>query len=294
LLIGPALREWGKVMENSKYSALRRVANEIRRNVLTGVYNAQSGHIGGSFSVADILAYLYFHEMRIDPAHPDDPKRDRFVLSKGHCAPALYSALALRGFFDICEMKRYRQMGSMLQGHPDKNKVPGVDMSSGSLGQGISVSVGIALNAKIDMDDYRVYTVLGDGELAEGQVWESAMFASHYKLDNIVAIVDNNGLQIDGKIENVMSSYPIAAKFEAFGWHVFEVDGHDFSSLENAFESCRTVCGAPCAIIAHTIKGRGVSFMEDDPHWHGSPPNTEQYKSAMRELDALHETLEVN
>ncbi|MDR1378492.1 MAG: transketolase [Synergistaceae bacterium] len=281
-------------MEKSTDLVLRKTANAIRKNVLRGVFNAQSGHIGGSFSVADVLAYLYFRELRIDPQNPQDPTRDRLVLSKGHCAPALYSALALRGFFDIGEMERYRQMGSMLQGHPDKNKVPGIDMSSGSLGQGISAAVGIALNAKIDKSDYRVYAVLGDGELEEGQVWESAMFAARYKLDNLTAIIDNNGLQIDEKVEDVMSGHPIADRFKAFGWVVFETDGHDFASLEKVFEDCRKAEGIPHAVVAHTVKGRGVSFMENNLEWHGSPPNAEQYELAMRELDALQATLEAN
>jgi transketolase len=232
--------------------------------------------------------------MRVDPENPGDPARDRFVLSKGHCAPALYSALALRGFFDIAEMERYRQMGSILQGHPDKNKVPGIDMSSGSLGQGISAAVGIALNGKIDGSGYRVYAVLGDGELEEGQVWESAMFAARYKLDNLTAVVDNNGLQIDGKVEDVMSGYPIADRFSVFGWSVFEADGHDFADLGKVFEDCRKAGGAPQVIVAHTVKGRGVSFMENSLEWHGSPPNAERYARAMGELDAIQAALEAD
>jgi transketolase len=274
-------------MDIAKQHTLRQTANMIRRYVLTGVYNAQSGHIGGSFSLADILAYLYFREMRIDPAKPDDPNRDRFVLSKGHCAPALYAALALRGYFNVEEMKNYRQMGSILQGHPDRNKTPGVDMSSGSLGQGFSAAAGIALNAMIDGADYRVYAALGDGELEEGQVWECAMFAAHYGIDNFVAIIDNNGQQIDGRIDEVMSPYPIGDKFHSFGWHVLEAEGHDFTSLEKSFGECRSISGRPCVIIAHTVKGKGVSFMENNPAWHGSPPNTEDYRRALEELDYI-------
>jgi len=278
-------------MSQTDYLDLKRTANTVRKYVLQGVFNAQSGHIGGSFSVADILTYLYSRELRIDPKAADDPNRDRFVLSKGHCAPALYSTLALRGYFDIEEMNNYRQMGSMLQGHPDKNKVRGVDMSSGSLGQGFSSATGMALNAKIDGSDYRVYTALGDGELEEGQVWECAMFASHYKLDNLVAIIDNNGLQIDGKIEDVMSPYPITEKFSAFGWFVTETDGHDFSGLEEAFSRCRGIKGKPCVIVAHTVKGKGVSFMENNADWHGSPPKEEAYLEALRELDDIAASL---
>lgn len=278
-------------MEENEILNLQKIANQIRLNVLKGVYNAQSGHIGGSFSLADILAYLYFHEMKVDPTNPSDKNRDRFILSKGHCAPSLYSTLGLKGFFDIRLMENYRQLGSTLQGHPDMNKVPGVDMSTGSLGQGISAANGIALNAKLDKLSYRVFAAVGDGEIEEGQVWEAAMFAAHYKLDNLVEIIDNNGLQIDGKIENVMSPVPIGEKFKSFGFEVFEMDGHDFRQMEVVFQKCQKVSGKPCVIIAHTVKGKGVSFMENNPAWHGSPPNKEKYEQAYAELTKIENQL---
>ncbi len=279
-------------MEAAQILGLKRIANQVRINVLQGVFRAQSGHIGGSFSVADILTELYFREMRVDPDDRKAPGRDRFVLSKGHCAPALYSVLALRGYFGIDRMRDYRALGSMLQGHPDMNKVPGVEMSTGSLGQGISAAAGIALNAKIDGAGYRVYAAVGDGELEEGQVWEAGMFAAQYHLDNFVVIVDNNGLQIDGKIEDVMSPRPITEKFASFGWETFEADGHDFNSLERAFAACRRARGKPCLILAHTVKGKGVSFMENNPAWHGTPPNPEEYERALMELMEIQAALE--
>ena len=249
------------------------------------MHSAKSGHPGGSLSIADTLTYLYFAKMNVYPDKPEEPQRDRLVLSKGHTAPALYSTLAQRGFFPEEELKSLRHIGAMLQGHPCIH-IPGVDMSSGSLGQGISAACGMALSAKVSSDTYKVYTILGDGEIEEGQVWEAAMFAAHYKLDNLVAIVDNNGLQIDGKIEDVMSPYPIVDKFKAFGWHVIEMDAHDFDSIEAAFNEAESVSGQPVAIIQKSVKGKGVSFMENNVSWHGSAPNDEQYEQAMGELKA--------
>ena len=251
---------------------------------MRGTHNAKSGHPGGSLSAADILTYLYFAEMNVDPQNPAKPDRDRFVLSKGHIAPALYATLAHKGFFPVEELKTLRKIGSRLQGHPDMKKIPGVDMSSGSLGQGISAACGMAKAAKLTGADYRVYAVLGDGEIQEGQVWEAAMFASHYNLDNLCILVDNNGLQIDGSIEDVMSPYPIDEKFKAFGFHVINIDGHDFDQIESAYNEARTVKGKPTAIIAKTVKGKGVSFMENKASWHGTAPNDEQYEVAMNEL----------
>lgn len=271
---------------------LTKIATNVRKNVIEAVYNASSGHPGGSLSIADILTVLYFEEMRVDPGKPQDPDRDRFVLSKGHCAPGLYGVLAERGFFPKEDVKTFRKIDSYLQGHPDKKGVPGVDMSSGSLGQGICAANGMALAAKIDKKDYRVYTILGDGELEEGQVWEAAMFAPHYKLDNMTAIVDFNGLQIDGDIAKVMSPLPIDEKFRAFGWHVICVDAHDFDQLKAAFAEAKTVSGKPTAIIAKSIKGKGVSFMENQASWHGTAPNEEQYTQAMAELDQILADLE--
>lgn len=268
-------------------------ALNIRKHALEAVYSANSGHPGGSLSVADVLAYLYFKEMRIDPRNPKLEDRDRFVLSKGHCAPALYSALALKGYFPIDEIKGFRKIGHMLQGHPDMKGVPGVDMSTGSLGQGISAAAGMALSAKLSQKDYRVYSVLGDGELEEGEVWEAAMFAAHYKLDNLCAYVDNNGLQIDGNIDDVMSPNPIADKFKAFGWNVIKADAHNFDDLERAFADSKSVKGKPSVIIAHSVKGKGVSFMENKAEWHGSAPNKEQYEQAIKELDDALAKLEV-
>jgi len=266
-------------------------ACKIRMGILTGVYNAKSGHPGGSLSIADTLTYLYFNKMNVDPKDPDNEKRDRFVLSKGHTAPALYSTLANKGFFDVRELESLRHIGALLQGHPCIH-IPGVDMSSGSLGQGISVAAGMALSGKISNDAYKVYTVLGDGEIEEGQVWEAAMFAAHYKLDNLVAIVDNNGLQIDGPIDEVMSPYSISDKFKAFGWHVIEADAHDFDSLDAAFTEEDSVEGKPVVIVQKSTKGKGVSFMENQVSWHGSAPNAEQYEKAMNELEEVLKGLE--
>ena len=270
---------------------LQKVANEVRKDIVTAVHAAKAGHPGGSLSAADVFTYLYFEEMNIDPKDPKKADRDRFVLSKGHTAPGLYSVLAERGYFPKEDLKTLRHLGSYLQGHPDMKHIPGVDMSSGSLGQGISAAAGMALSAKLSNDDYRVYTLLGDGEIEEGQVWEAAMFAGFRKLDNLVVIVDNNGLQIDGKIDDVNSPYPIDKKFEAFRFHVINVDGHDFDALKQAFDEARTVKGQPTAIIAKTIKGKGVSFMEDQASWHGVAPNDEQYKLAMEELEKAGEAL---
>ena len=266
-------------------------ACKVRLGIIEGVYNAKSGHPGGSLSIADTLTYLYFAKMNVYPDKPDEKDRDRFVLSKGHTAPALYSVLANRGFFSVEELKSLRHIGAMLQGHPCIT-IPGVDMSSGSLGQGISVACGMALSAKISNDTYKVYTVLGDGEIQEGQVWEAAMFAAHYKLDNLVAVVDNNGLQIDGNIKDVMSPYPIVDKFRAFGWHVIEMDAHDFDSIEAAFNEAESICRQPVAIIQKSVKGKGVSFMENNVSWHGTAPNTEQYEQAKAELEAALKALE--
>ncbi len=261
-------------------------ACQIRMGVIEGTFNAKSGHPGGSLSIADVLAYLYFKEMNVDPKNPKWEDRDRFVLSKGHCAPGLYAALALRGFFSVDELKTLRHPGAMLQGHPDMKGTPGVDMSTGSLGQGISAACGMALSAKLSNKDYRVYAILGDGEIEEGQVWEASMFAAHNKLDNLCILVDNNGLQIDGRITEVCSPEPIDKKFEAFGFNVIIIDAHDFDSIEAAYEKAKTVKGKPTAIISKSTKGKGVSFMEDKVEWHGSAPNTEQYKIAMEELEA--------
>jgi len=266
-------------------------ACKVRLGILEGVFNAKSGHPGGSLSIADVLTYLYFAKMNVYPDKPDEPCRDRLVLSKGHTAPALYSTLAQKGFFPKEELKSLRHIGALLQGHPCIH-IPGVDMSSGSLGQGISAACGMALSAKISGDTYKVYTILGDGEIEEGQVWEASMFAAHYKLDNLVAIVDNNGLQIDGKISDVMSPYPIKEKFEAFGWHAIEVDAHDFDALENAFNEAETVTNQPVVIIQKSVKGKGVSFMENQVGWHGTAPNAEQYEQAVSELNAKLKELE--
>ena len=270
---------------------LMKIANEVRKGAVTAVYNAKSGHPGGSLSAADIYAYLFFEEMNIDPKEPKKADRDRFVLSKGHTAPGYYAALAHRGFFPVEDLTTLRKVGSYLQGHPDMKHIPGVDMSSGSLGQGISAAVGMALSAKLSNEDYRVYTLLGDGEIQEGQVWEAAMLASHRKLDNLVVIVDNNGLQIDGQVDEVCSPYPIDKKFEAFNFHVINVDGHDFDALDAAFKEARETKGQPTAIIAKTIKGKNVSFMENQASWHGSAPNAEQYAVAMADLEKVGEAL---
>ena len=270
---------------------LMKTANEIRKGIVSSVHSAKAGHPGGSLSAADIFTYLYFEELNIDPKEPKKADRDRFVLSKGHTAPGLYSALAERGYFPKEDLLTLRHVGSYLQGHPDMKHIPGVDMSSGSLGQGISAAVGMAIAGKMDEADYRVYTLLGDGEIQEGQVWEAAMFASHRKLDNFVAIVDNNGLQIDGAVDDVCSPYPIDEKFKAFGFHVIEVDGHDFDALKAAFDEAKQTKGQPTAIIAKTVKGKGVSFMEDQAGWHGKAPNDEQYAQAMEELEKAGEAL---
>lgn len=270
---------------------LQKTANEIRKGIIDAVHSAKSGHPGGSLSAADIYTYLYFEELNVDPANPDKPDRDRFVLSKGHTAPGYYSALAHRGFFPVEDLVTLRHVGSYLQGHPDKKHIPGVDMSSGSLGQGISAAVGMALSAKLTKESYRVYTLLGDGEIQEGQVWEAAMFAGSRKLDNLVVIVDNNGLQIDGKIEDVCSPYPIDKKFEAFNFHVINVDAHDFDQLAAAFKEAKETKGMPTAIIAKSVKGKGVSFMENQASWHGAAPNDEQYKQAMEDLEKVGEAL---
>lgn len=270
---------------------LQKTANEIRKGIIKAVHSAKSGHPGGSLSAADIFTYLYFKEMNIDPANPDKPDRDRFVLSKGHTAPGLYSTLAHRGYFPVEDLTTLRHVGSYLQGHPDKKHIPGVDMSSGSLGQGVSVATGMALSAKLSNEPYRVYTILGDGEIQEGQVWEAAMFAGARKLDNLVVIVDNNGLQIDGTIEQVCSPYPIDKKFEAFNFNVINVDAHDFEALEAAFNAARECKGMPTAIIAKSIKGKGVSFMENNVHWHGAAPNDELKEVALADLEKVGEEL---
>ena len=270
---------------------LMKTANEVRKGIVTAVHSAKSGHPGGSLSAADIYTYLYFEEMNIDPKDPKKADRDRFVLSKGHTAPGYYSTLAHRGFFPVKDLTTLRKVGSYLQGHPDMKHIPGVDMSSGSLGQGISAAVGMAISAKLSNDDYRVYTLLGDGEIQEGQVWEASMLAGHRKLDNLVVIVDNNNLQIDGKITDVNSPYPIDKKVEAFNIHVINIDGNDFDQIEAAFKEARKTKGMPTAIIAKTIKGKGVSFMEDQAGWHGKAPNDEQYAQAMEELEKAGEAL---
>ncbi len=270
---------------------LMKIANEVRKGIIVGVYNAKSGHPGGSLSAADIFTYLFFKELNIDPNNPQKADRDRFVLSKGHTAPGYYATLANRGFFPVEDLAQLRKVGFYLQGHPDMKGVPGVDMSSGSLGQGISAAVGMAISAKISKEDYRVYTLLGDGEIQEGQVWEAAMLAGHRKLDNLVVIVDNNGLQIDGEIDKVCSPYPIDKKFEAFNFHVINIDGHDFDQIEAALQEARATKGQPTAIIAKTIKGKGVSFMENEASWHGVAPNAEQYTQAIQELEEAGEAL---
>ena len=270
---------------------LQKTANEIRKSIVTAVHSAKSGHPGGSLSAADIFTYLYFEELNVDPANPKMADRDRFVLSKGHTAPGLYSALAERGFFPKEDLTTLRHTGSYLQGHPDMKGIPGIDMSSGSLGQGISVAVGMAAAGKLDNKDYRVYTLLGDGEIQEGQVWEAAMWAGHRKLDNLVVIIDNNNLQIDGPIDTVCSPYPIDKKLEAFNFHVINIDGNDFDQIRAAFAEAKATKGMPTAIIAKTIKGKGVSFMENDPEWHGKGPNDEEYAIAMEDLKKAGEAL---
>ena len=271
---------------------LQKTANEVRKGIVSGVHAAKAGHPGGSLSAAEIFTYLYFEEMNVDPKNPKDPNRDRFVLSKGHTAPGLYATLAEKGYFPKEDLLTLRHLGSYLQGHPDMKHIPGVDMSSGSLGQGISAAAGMALGAKLQNKDFHVYTLLGDGEIQEGQVWEAAMFAGAKKLDNLVVIVDNNDLQIDGRVGDVNTPYPIDKKFEAFNFHVINVaDGNDFEQLKAAFDEAHTVKGMPVAIIAKTLKGKGVSFMEDQAGWHGKAPNDEEYAIAMAELEKAGEAL---
>ncbi len=270
---------------------LEKIANEVRKSIVTSVYSAKSGHPGGSLSAADLFTYLYFEEMNVDPQKPKDENRDRFVLSKGHVAPALYSVLAEKGFLPKEDLVTLRHTGSYLQGHPDMKHIPGVDMSSGSLGQGLSAAVGMAAAGKFDNKDYRVYALTGDGEIQEGQIWEAAMWAGHRKLDNLVVIVDNNNLQIDGEIDKVCSPYPIDKKFEAFNFHTINIDGNNFDEIRGAFREARQTKGMPTAIIAKTIKGKGVSFMENEAGWHGKAPNEEQYKIAMADLEKAGEAL---
>jgi len=270
---------------------LQKIANEVRKSIVASVHAAKAGHPGGSLSAADVYTYLYFAEMNIDPKDPKKADRDRFVLSKGHTAPGLYSVLAHRGYFPVEDLLTLRKLGSYLQGHPDMKHIPGVDMSSGSLGQGISAAVGMALSAKLTNEDYRVYTLLGDGEIQEGQVWEAAMFAGHRNLDNLVVIVDNNGLQIDGKIEDVCSPYPIDKKFEAFNFHVININGNDMDEIKAAFDEARATKGMPTAIIMKTVKGKGVSFMENNAGWHGKAPNDEEFAIAMADLEKVGEAL---
>ena len=279
-------------MDTKRKTELAIIANKVRKHALTGVYNASSGHPGGSLSIADVITLLYFEVMNVDPKNPKDPNRDRFVLSKGHTAPALYGTLAERGFFPTEDIKTLRRVDSYLQGHPDMNKVPGVDMSTGSLGQGVSVAGGMALAAKLDNKDFRVYTILGDGELEEGQVWEQAMFAAHYKLDTLTAFIGFNGLQIDGDITKVMNPTPIDKKFEAFGWNVIVTDAHDFDALMAAIDEAKATKGKPTAVIMKSVKGKNVSFMENNAGWHGAAPNEEQYNQAIAELDKIIADLE--
>ncbi|MBP3495256.1 MAG: transketolase [Clostridia bacterium] len=278
-------------MNNDKILELQRVATDIRLGAVEAVYSAKSGHPGGALSSADIMACLYFSELNVNPQNPQDPKRDRFVLSKGHSCPALYAALALKGYFDRSELKRFRHVGSFAQGHPDMKSMKGVDMSAGSLGQGFSVACGMALAAKMDGKDYRTYAIIGDGESQEGQIWEATMFAAHYNLDNLCLIIDNNGLQIDGKVKDVMNTMPYASKFKAFGWNVISIDGHNIEEILNAFDEAKRAKGKPTVIIAKTIKGKGVSFMENQAGWHGKAPNEEQYNIALSELTEYKNSL---
>ncbi len=279
-------------METQRIRELSIIANKVRKHALTAVYSANSGHPGGSLSIAELLTLLYFEKMNIDPQNPKMPQRDRLVLSKGHTAPALYGVLAERGFIPVEDIKTFRKTGSYLQGHPDMKNIPGVDMSTGSLGQGVSAAGGMALSAKLDNQDYRVYSILGDGELEEGQVWEQAMFAAHYKLDNLTIFIDFNGLQIDGDIKEVMNPTPIDKKFEAFGWNVLVVDAHDFNQLSDAVEAAKNCKGKPTAVIMKSIKGKNVSYMENAAGWHGAAPNKEQYDQAIAELDNIINALE--
>ena len=278
-------------MDQSKKLTLKRTANNVRLGIIEAVYNAACGHPGGSLSIADVLTYLYFEEMNIDPANPTWEERDRFVLSKGHTAPALYSVLAERGFFPKEELKTLRKTASRLQGHPDMKGVPGVDMSTGSLGLGFSTACGMALSAKVSGDSYRVYAAVGDGESEEGQVWEAAMFAAHYKLDNLTLVVDLNGLQIDGPITEVMNPMPHDEKFRAFGWHVITIDAHDFDEIEAAFNEAKTVKGKPTVIIAKSVKGKGVSYMENACEWHGQAPKEDLYRVAVADLEKIEKEL---
>lgn len=278
-------------MSENKILELKKIATEIRLGALEAVYNAKSGHPGGALSSADILACLYFSELNVNPQNPEDVNRDRFVLSKGHSCPAYYSALALKGFFNRSELKSFRQLGTFLQGHPDMKGVKGVDMSTGSLGQGFSVACGMALAAKLDNKDYRTYALIGDGESQEGQIWEATTFAAHYHLDNLCLIVDNNGLQIDGKVKDVMNIMPYASKFKAFGWNVISIDGHDYEQILGAFDTARKTKGKPTVILATTVKGKGVSFMENQAGWHGKAPNEDQYNLAFSELTMYKNSL---
>lgn len=279
-------------MQTNQKTELKKLACKARMGAVEGTFHAKSGHPGGSLSATDIMTYLYFAEMNVDPANPKMTNRDRFVLSKGHCCPSLYAILALKGFFGWEEISKLRHVGSMLQGHPDMNKTPGIDMSTGSLGQGISAACGMALASKIDNNPYRVYTVLGDGECEEGQVWEAAMFAAHNKLDNLVVIVDQNGLQIDGRVCDVCGIEPLDKKFESFGFEVIKINGHCFDDIEAAFNKAKEVKGKPTAILAATVKGKGVSFMEDQVDWHGKGPNKDEYEKAIAELEAQLKELE--
>lgn len=281
-------------MDKKRATELAIIANNVRKNALTAVYSAAAGHPGGSLSIADVVTYLYYEEMRVSADDPKNPERDRFVLSKGHACPALYGVLAEKGFFPKEDVATFRKIDSYLQGHPDMKNVPGIDMSTGSLGQGVSAAGGMALAAKIDNRDYRVYSILGDGELEEGQVWEQAMFAAHYKLDNFTIFVDNNGLQIDGDIAEVMNPYPIDKKFESFGWNVLVADAHNFDSIEDAVNKAKSTREKPTAIILKSVKGKGVSFMENNAAWHGSAPNEEQYNQAIAELNAKIAELEAS
>lgn len=278
-------------MNEERRKQLAKAANQVRKGIIEEVYSAQSGHPGGSLSIADVMTYLYQEELRVDTQDPKWEDRDRLVLSKGHVCPALYAALAQKGFFPWDELKTFRRVGSRLQGHPDLNKAPGVDFTAGSLGQGVSAAAGMALAGKLAGKDYRVFAILGDGELQEGEVWESAMFSAHYKLDHLCYIIDNNGLQIDGSIQDVCSPYPIDEKFRAFGFEVIVIDGHDFDQIEAAVRQAKTVNGRPTAIIAKTVKGKGISFMENKASWHGSAPNAEQYETAMADLAKIEEVL---
>ena len=278
-------------MEQSKLLQLRQLANNVRLGIIEGVYNAASGHPGGSLSIADVITYLYFEEMNVDPANPKWEARDRFVLSKGHTAPALYAVLAERGYFEKEELKTLRKTAARLQGHPDMKGTPGVDMSTGSLGLGISAACGMALSAKVSGDTYRVYTILGDGESEEGQVWEAAMFAAHYKLDNLVAYLDWNGLQIDGAVADVMNPTPLDEKFKAFGWNVISIDAHNFEQIEAAYAAAREVKGKPTMIIGKSVKGKGVSYMENKCEWHGQAPKEDLYRVAVEELEKIGEEL---